>query len=92
MPSRARARRGRRCREARPYAQAFSDALAASITLERGNLDLAVSLYAEAARGFEALEMGLHAAAMRCRQGEVVLGEEGRALLDCMTQPYPVAT
>ncbi len=68
-------------REEGPYARAFSRALAAAVALERGRLDPAAALYAEAAHGFEALEMGLHAAAMRWRRGEVVLGDEGRALI-----------
>jgi hypothetical protein len=69
-------------REGRPYAQALSSALAASVALERGKLDRAVNLYAEAARGFDALDMLPHAAAMRWRHGEIVLGQEGRALID----------
>ena len=69
-------------REVRPYAHTLARALQASVARERGLLDRAVALYAEAALGFDALDMGLHAAAMRWRHGEVVLGEEGRALLD----------
>jgi hypothetical protein len=69
-------------KEPRPYARAFSRALEAAVALERGRLDRAATLYAEAAAGFDALEMSLHAAVMRWRQGEILLGEEGGALLD----------
>jgi hypothetical protein len=66
----------------RPYAQALGQALGASVALERGELDRAAGLYAEAGRAFDALEMVLHAAAMRWRHGQILLGEEGRGLID----------
>jgi hypothetical protein len=69
-------------REERPYAHAFAAALAAAVALGRGQPERAATLYAEAARGFEALEMGLHAAVMRWRHGGIILGDEGRALLE----------
>jgi hypothetical protein len=52
------------------------------VAVERGRLDQAWQLYAEAARRFEALEMGLYAAAMRKRHGEIVLGAEGGVLME----------
>jgi hypothetical protein len=69
-------------REKKPYAHAFAAALSASVALERGQLDRAASLYADAARGFDGLEMGLHAAVMRKRRGEIVLGAEGGVLME----------
>src|SRR5262249_53914429 len=69
-------------KEEQPYAQAFSRALAASVALSRGRPDRAPVPYAEAATAFDALDMGLHVASMRWRQGEVVQGDEGRALVD----------
>ncbi len=68
-------------REDRPYAHAFGRALSGAVALERGRLDRAASHYAAAASGFDALEMGLHAAAMRWRRGEIILGDEGRGLV-----------
>jgi hypothetical protein len=64
-----------------PYAQAFARALSAAVAREQGRIDRAVNLYAEAARAFEALDMSLHAAVMRYRQGQTALGDQGRALV-----------
>ena len=61
----------------RPYAQALGRALGAAVALERGELDRAANLYAEAGRAFDALEMVLHAAAMRWRRGQIVAGRGG---------------
>jgi hypothetical protein len=69
-------------REERPYAHAFSRALHAAVALDRGQLDRAAALYGEAASQFDALQMALHAAAMRRRRGEIVLGDEGRDLIE----------
>jgi eukaryotic-like serine/threonine-protein kinase len=69
-------------REERPYARAFGRALAAAVALERGRLEPAAALYAEAASDFDALEMRLHAAAMRWRRAGIVLGDEGRVLFE----------
>jgi hypothetical protein len=68
-------------REERPYAHAFGHALAAAVALGRLDLDRALTLYTDAERRFEALDMALHAAAMRWRRGQVLLGDEGRALV-----------
>ncbi len=69
-------------REERPYAHAFARALHAAVAQERGLTDRAAALYAEAALAFDAMDMGMHAAVMRWRHGEILLGEEGRALVD----------
>jgi hypothetical protein len=69
-------------REERPYAHAFGHALAASVAVERAKPERALALYAEAERAFDALDMALHAAAMRWRRGELLLGDEGRSLLE----------
>lgn len=69
-------------REDSAYARALSRALSAAVALERGRLERAGALYDEAARGFDALDMSLFAAAMRWRLGGILLGDEGRALID----------
>ncbi len=64
------------------YAHTFARALSAAVAQERGQLDRAAALYAEAALGFEVLDMGLLASAMHWRLGGILLGDEGRALID----------
>ena len=68
-------------KEKRPLAAAFGAQLHAGIALARGRHDRALVFYRDAARAFEGLEMGLHAAASRRRQGELLGGEQGRDLI-----------
>ena len=68
-------------KEKRPLAGAFGAQLHAGIALARGRHDRALVFYRDAASAFEGLEMGLHAAASRRRQGELLGGEQGRDLI-----------
>jgi hypothetical protein len=54
----------------------------AGLAVLRGNLDAAVDGYRAAARGFDAGDMIMNAAATRWRLGELLCGDEGRALVD----------
>ena len=69
-------------RENRPFAGAYGAQLNAGIALARGRHDRALTFYRDAARAFDALEMGLHAAAARRRHGELLGGEQGRELFN----------
>ena len=68
-------------KEKRPLAGAYGAQLNAGIALARGRHDRALAFYRDAAGAFEGLEMGLHAAASRRRQGELLGGEQGRDLI-----------
>jgi non-ribosomal peptide synthetase component F len=68
-------------REDATFARPFRHALAAGIARVRGQQEeRAAALYEEAERGFGELGMGLHAASARMRRGEILRGDEGRAL------------
>jgi hypothetical protein len=56
------------------------DLLQAGVALARGRREAAVALFARAESGLEKAEMVLFAAAARRRRGEILGGEEGRAL------------
>lgn len=77
------AERGARAleKETRPYAMGFALVLRAGIALRRGKPEQAVVLYDAAANVFSELSMKLHAAAARHRRGEILGGDEGRALV-----------
>jgi hypothetical protein len=47
-----------------------------------GHPDVALSLATDAAQGFEAADMTLHAAVCRRRRGELLGGDEGKALIE----------
>jgi serine/threonine protein kinase len=68
-------------KEKHPIARGYGAQLNAGIALARGRHDRALALYRDAAHAFEGLEMGLHAAASRRRQGELLGGEQGRELI-----------
>jgi hypothetical protein len=53
----------------------------AGLAVLRGDRDAAVTLYREAATGFDALGMLLNASATRWRLGELLGGDEGRTLV-----------
>ncbi|MBN1610189.1 MAG: hypothetical protein JW940_26415 [Polyangiaceae bacterium] len=59
----------------------ISCAIRALIAAKRGWQDVALRLFADASAGFDDAGMLLHAAAMRRRQGEILGGDEGRALI-----------
>jgi serine/threonine protein kinase len=69
-------------REKMPYAAALAKPLRAGAAALRGDKRGAARLLAEAAKAFEAVNMGLFAAAARRRLGELQTGDEGRALVD----------
>ena len=68
-------------KDAHSLAVAYAAQLNASIALARGRNDRALACYGDAAQAFADLEMGLHAAASQRRQGELLGGEQGRALV-----------
>ncbi|MFI5301260.1 MAG: AAA family ATPase, partial [Polyangiales bacterium] len=69
-------------RESFPCARAMSESLAASLAYFDGHRDEALRLYASAATLFEAQSMALYAAACRYRQGQLLGGEAGGALVE----------
>ncbi len=64
-----------------PYPDALARLLRAGLAAVRRDHDATVSLLREAVDGLEAVEMRLYAAAARRRLGELVGGDEGRALI-----------
>ena len=72
---------GRVLREKVPCSRPLVDLLRAGIAAARGELGVAASRCAEAAAGFDAAGMALYAAAARRRRGQLVGGDEGRALV-----------
>jgi hypothetical protein len=68
-------------REGTPVARGFAKLLRAGIAQSQGPLDLAPSLLREAEESFAALDMALYAAAARRRRGELLGGDEGKALV-----------
>jgi hypothetical protein len=65
-----------------PISRAASHLISAELSVLRGELDAAVATYRNAALGFDAVDMIGHAAVARWRLGELVGGDEGRALLN----------
>jgi tRNA A-37 threonylcarbamoyl transferase component Bud32/tetratricopeptide (TPR) repeat protein len=68
-------------REGMPYAKALAELIDAGVSAARGHLAQASSRYKNAALLFEGADMALYAASARWRQGELVGGDEGRALV-----------
>jgi eukaryotic-like serine/threonine-protein kinase len=62
-------------------AAAYGASLLAGVAVGRGDRDRACALLAEAEAGFLAIGMVLDAAASRRRRGELIGGDEGRALV-----------
>jgi hypothetical protein len=62
-------------------ARAFAPCLRAWMAVSSGDRGGACEMLREAETGFEALDMALYAAASRRRRGELLAGEEGRALV-----------
>jgi hypothetical protein len=69
-------------RERMPYATALAKPLRAGVAALRGDKPAAVRHLAEAAEAFDAVNMGLFAAAARRRLGEWLGGDEGGALAE----------
>lgn len=69
-------------REGTPYASSLCFFTRAGIASIRGNEPDAVTLFSRAETVFVANDMALHVAAARWRRGEVIGGDEGRALID----------
>lgn len=66
--------------ERMPWSQSLGDALLAGVATVRGERELAQGLWERAAGGFAAVDMALHAAVARYRQGEAMGGDEGKEL------------
>ncbi|KYF83865.1 hypothetical protein BE20_00040 [Sorangium cellulosum] len=64
------------------WAQALADSLRAPLAALRGDMAAALSFLERAATRFDACEMALYAAAARRRRGELIGGDEGRALVE----------
>lgn len=64
------------------WGQPLSLLIRAGAAVTRGRVEDAVRLLASAEAGFVAADMALHAAVARRRRGELVGGDEGRALAD----------
>jgi eukaryotic-like serine/threonine-protein kinase len=69
-------------RERMPYAQAFAGLIHAGLAAQRGDRAGALRLFAGAAGAFDGADMPLFAAAARRRQGELLGGAEGLALVE----------
>jgi hypothetical protein len=68
-------------REAAPWTAPLAAAVRAGVAIQWGNASRAMALYGDAERGFAQADMALHAAVARRRRGEILAGEEGRALV-----------
>jgi hypothetical protein len=66
--------------ERMPWSQPLGDTLLAGVATVRGEMEPAQALWARAAAGFAAVDMALHAAVVRYRQGEAMGGDEGAGL------------
>jgi eukaryotic-like serine/threonine-protein kinase len=66
-------------RERMAWSKALSHPIRAGVAAARGDTSRAATLFAEAVRQLEAVDMNLYAAASRRRLGEIVGGDEGQA-------------
>jgi serine/threonine protein kinase/tetratricopeptide (TPR) repeat protein len=69
-------------RERMPWATPGAQLLRAGVARVRGDIDGAAALLRSSTSGFDAADMALHAAASRGALGELLGGDEGRALVD----------
>lgn len=77
------ARHGRRlCRERISYTEALGHYVNAAVAFQRGHQTKSRELLEKALAGFEAVDMGLNAAATRRRLGQLLGGAEGQLLID----------
>jgi len=65
-----------------PISRPVSLLISAGLAVLGGDLDAAAAGYRSAVLGFDAVDMMAHAAVARWRLGELVGGDEGRALVD----------
>jgi hypothetical protein len=68
-------------REKRPWTVALGTLIDAGVASGRGERELAVSLYGRAAVELDSVDMAGHAHVARLRQGELVAGAEGQAMV-----------
>ncbi|XXX78617.1 protein kinase [Sorangium sp. So ce134] len=68
-------------REGAPWVAPMATSLRAAIAAQRGQAALALSLLESAAAAFDGSDMALFAACARRRRGQLLGGEEGRALI-----------
>ena len=68
-------------REKIAWADAHAQAIRAMVAAARGDLDSARTGLADAARRYDEVDMGLYAASVRRRLGELLGGDEGRSLV-----------
>ena len=68
-------------RERMPWSNPLAELILAGVAASRGERETAARHCAAAAAGFDAAEMALYAAAARRRHGELLGGDEGRALV-----------
>jgi len=69
-------------RQLQPPGAPIAATVQAAVHFQRGDVEAAVRGLREAARGFDAAHMALHANAVRRRLGVILGGDEGRALVD----------
>jgi hypothetical protein len=69
-------------REKMPWGDSLARLVRAAVASSRGNLKDAITLLASAEAGLEAVDMALYAAAARRRRGELIGGDQGRALVE----------
>jgi hypothetical protein len=68
-------------RERRPWADGLSKLVKGCVAAASDDVPNAVSLFEQAAHDCDGAEMALHAAVARRRKGELIGGDEGRALI-----------
>jgi eukaryotic-like serine/threonine-protein kinase len=73
---------GRIERENMPWGTPMAKLIRAGLATFRGEIEKSISLLALAETGFEAADMALHAEVARRRRGQLLGGEQGRALVE----------
>jgi hypothetical protein len=63
------------------WSNPLADLLQAAVSAARGNDEQAAALLRNAEFGFDAAHMGLYAAAVRRRRGEILRGDEGLGMV-----------
>jgi eukaryotic-like serine/threonine-protein kinase len=69
-------------REGMPWSMALAYPIKAGIAAARGEISRAATLFAQAVKELEAVDMNLYAAASRRRYGQIIGGDEGRAQVE----------
>ena len=65
-----------------PWSKALSIPIRAGVASARGDRSRAMTLFAEAVKQLEAVDMNLYAAAAGHRLGEILGGDEGRVTME----------